>query len=839
MTYLDGLSSLPQFTAYSRHALDALKSDALEKLQALVHLAEPLGSFVPAHDPSTSFQRGSFAIPKGTRAPLHWSFNLTAPTTLTNAMRVIRACQVPKPILLEGSPGVGKTSLVTALSNISGHELCRINLSDQTDLIDLFGSDLPVEGGSLGEFAWRDAEFLKAMKEGHWVLLDEMNLAPQAVLEGLNAILDHRGMVYIPELNRSFSCHPSFRIFAAQNPLCQGGGRKGLPKSFVNRFSKVYIEELMPSDLYTICQHAFPAIEENALRAMVSFNAQLNEQVSVRHTFAHEGSPWEFNLRDITRWGALLSCSGILQQPQEYLRSVYLHRFRSQQDRQSANSIFNQAFSTTCNKLEDAPAWILSATHIQIGHFTSSRKNMGTLSRPRRILKSQLSILESLGDCVAQSWLAIVTGRKNCGKTDVVRALAHFTGNQLQEISMNSATDTMDILGSFEQVDNLRRLCALIDELILNLELELRSITGSVKFPELQSRGYALRHLCKTFSGPNLQTLLNSTTTLISSIIDTGSMFEEKYRAAKDAIHALHASSGASQFEWVDGPLLKAMKSGHWLLMDGANLCSPSVLDRLNSLCESEGFLVLSERGLVDGRVQLIRPHPNFRLFMSVDPQYGELSRAMRNRGVEIALLTTPLSDDHSILLDHYRLPLSLKNLTDPIVQGATFDAARRGLLQVDFSDLNISSTGRSLDQDSALSSLVDQVPTLLLSSTEKDEHPWIFFLCHSLAPAYMQYLTRYLASFDHTGTISPMLYKFLSNFPNDDLRTALEGFWQPYALHGKVSSAYLLTQVSNYGYIGCTFLISSLPYYSQSIFIGSGFQYMMKALALNYRVQT
>lgn len=814
MTYLDGLTSLPQLSTYTRHSLEALKSDALEKLQALVPLAEPLGSFVPAHDPSTSFQLGSFAIPKGTRTPSHWSFNFTAPTTLTNAMRVIRACQVSKPILLEGSPGVGKTSLVTALSNISGHELCRINLSDQTDLIDLFGSDLPVEGGSLGEFAWRDAEFLKALQEGHWVLLDEMNLAPQAVLEGLNAILDHRGTVYIPELNRSFSCHPSFRIFAAQNPLNQGGGRKGLPKSFVNRFSKVYIEELSPSDLYTICQHAFPDIEESALRAMVSFNVQLNEQVSVRHTFAHEGSPWEFNLRDITRWGALLSRPSILQQPQEYLRSVYLHRFRSQHDRQSANSIYNQAFSATCNRLEDVPAWTLSATHIQVGHFTSSRKNRGDLSRPRRILKSQLSILESLGDCVAQSWLAIVTGQKNCGKTDVVRTLAHFTGNQLQEISMNSATDTMDILGSFEQVDNRRRLSALIDELILHLEFELRSITGSKKIPELRSRGYALRQLCETNSDPNLQTSLEAATALISSIIDAGSTFEEQYRAAQDMIHALlHTSPGASQFEWVDGPLIKAMKSGHWLLMDGANLCSPSVLDRLNSLCESDGFLVLSEKGFVDGQVQLIKPHPNFRLFMSVDPQYGELSRAMRNRGVEIALLATPLSDDHSILLDHYRLPLSLKNFTDPIMEGAIFDAARRGLFQVDFSALNISSTGRSLDQDSALSSLVDQVPALLLSSAEKDEHPWIFFLSRSLAPAYMQYLTRYLASCDHTGTISPMLYKFMSNFPDNDLKTALEGVWQSYALHKRVSSAYLPTQVGEYGSNDCIFLISFFPH--------------------------
>lgn len=49
-------------------------------------------------------------------------------------------------ICLEGSPGVGKTSLVTAIAAASGHKVVRINLSEQTDIMDLLGSDLPVEG---------------------------------------------------------------------------------------------------------------------------------------------------------------------------------------------------------------------------------------------------------------------------------------------------------------------------------------------------------------------------------------------------------------------------------------------------------------------------------------------------------------------------------------------------------------------------------------------------------------------------------------------------------------------------------------------------------------------
>ena len=50
--------------------------------------------------------------------------------------------------------------------------------------------------------------------------------------------------MYIPELGTSYECPPSFRVFGCQNPLQQGGGRKGLPKSFLNRFTQVWMEEL-------------------------------------------------------------------------------------------------------------------------------------------------------------------------------------------------------------------------------------------------------------------------------------------------------------------------------------------------------------------------------------------------------------------------------------------------------------------------------------------------------------------------------------------------------------------------------------------------------------------
>lgn len=59
-------------------------------------------------------------------------FSFDAPTTNLNVMKVLRALQLNKAILLEGSPGVGKTTLISALSIAAGHKLVRINLSEQT-----------------------------------------------------------------------------------------------------------------------------------------------------------------------------------------------------------------------------------------------------------------------------------------------------------------------------------------------------------------------------------------------------------------------------------------------------------------------------------------------------------------------------------------------------------------------------------------------------------------------------------------------------------------------------------------------------------------------------------
>ena len=50
----------------------------------------------------------------------------------------------------------------------------------EQDVTDLFGSDMPEEGADGGHFTWRDGPLLEALKQGHWVVLDEVGYVIKA-----------------------------------------------------------------------------------------------------------------------------------------------------------------------------------------------------------------------------------------------------------------------------------------------------------------------------------------------------------------------------------------------------------------------------------------------------------------------------------------------------------------------------------------------------------------------------------------------------------------------------------------------------------------------------------
>ncbi|KAI5271234.1 midasin [Aureobasidium subglaciale] len=675
MVYIDTLGANPAaLLAINPGTVNYERSQCLDELSKLIKADASAVYNSPIHVEVTDeiLELGAFSIPVITKGS-EPGFTFLAPTTRSNAMRVIRALQLTKPVLLEGNPGVGKTTLVTALAQAIGMPLTRINLSEQTDLMDLFGSDVPVEGAEAGTFAWRDAPFLRAMKNGEWVLLDEMNLASQSVLEGLNACLDHRGEVYISELDQTFRRHPDFRLFAAQNPHHQGGGRKGLPASFVNRFTVVYADVFSPEDLVLICQKSFASYDADNIAPIVSFIDQLDIETQHRK-IGSLGGPWEFNLRDTLRWLSLITADqGLLKggEVDDFFSTIIAQRFRTSMDRALVAKLFQSI-------LPDAPVTHsmfhnLGPKHFQVG--------LGLLQRNAHLarvgadhqyfdFKPHLRVLESVMVAVQKRWPVLLVGPSGSGKTAILEKLAAVLGVDMVTFSMNADVDSMDLVGGYEQSEPQRAIHSFLEKLRTFAALQtVRCLTLDANKSALESL-QRLRQLVSEADTSLVTTGRNEVTLEISHLLQnfisvaqsSGSLSSDTFmidvaeaESLREQVEALISTPTAisrAQFEWMDGMLVQALERGEWLVLDNANLCSPAVLDRLNSLLEPNGTLILNENTDASGQARVIKPHPNFRVFFTMDPRYGELSRALRNRAVELFLLSSKPASEHTSSLE-------------------------------------------------------------------------------------------------------------------------------------------------------------------------------------------
>ncbi|CAG0883565.1 unnamed protein product [Cyprideis torosa] len=145
----------------------------------------------------------------------------------------------------------------------------------------------------------------------------------------------------------------------------------------------------------------------------------------------------------------------------------------------------------------------------------------------------------------------------------------------------------------------------------------------------------------------------------LNGLLEPGGELVLSERGTDEATGGLCVVKPHPDFRLKFGANVSAIRRGEWVLLDNASQCPSPVLDRLNGLLEPGGELVLSERGTDEatGGLCVVKPHPDFRLFLSYDPRTGTISRALTNRGVEIHL--PHMLSDLECLLDSIGLPLS------------------------------------------------------------------------------------------------------------------------------------------------------------------------------------
>ncbi len=167
------------------------------------------------------------------------------------------------PCLLLWETGTGKTTLVKSLADKAKKKLTRINLNWQTGREELLWKYVLI----WGETVWQDWPLTIALKEWHWLLLDEINAALPEVLFTIQALAEsYDGKLWdllIAEHDAEIiTPHKDCRLFATANPADRYVGTKSFNPATLSRFMVVYIDPLSIWDELKVLESRYKDLKD-------------------------------------------------------------------------------------------------------------------------------------------------------------------------------------------------------------------------------------------------------------------------------------------------------------------------------------------------------------------------------------------------------------------------------------------------------------------------------------------------------------------------------------------------------------------------------------------------
>lgn len=217
-------------------------------------------------------------------------------------------------IWLAGPTGCGKSACVrraaaqlnAGLIEVTGHS--RLELSDLLGMYTLQTR----QGETSPSMQWQDGPVTLAMREGHWLLINEIDLIPPETLAGLNTILDGSALT-LPEHNSEVvQPAPGFRLIATANSngagdetgLYTGVQRQNI--ALMDRFVVIEASYIDNAVEKAILQNAAPSLPETVINTIIQVASD------VRRIFSGNGNADETATLDVTmsvrttlRWAKL------------------------------------------------------------------------------------------------------------------------------------------------------------------------------------------------------------------------------------------------------------------------------------------------------------------------------------------------------------------------------------------------------------------------------------------------------------------------------------------------------------------------------------------------------
>jgi cobaltochelatase CobS len=214
-----------------------------------------------------------------------------------------------KRVMLIGHTGAGKTSLIEQVAARAQHGVVRSNMNGQTTVGDFVGF-WTVKGG---ETLWVDGVLPTAMREGLWLIVDEIDFAEPSILAALTAVLEPHGRLTLKEKgNEVVAPHPAFRLFATANAvgamsqfrhLYQGANL--MNEAFLDRWRVYLLDYLSPTEEADVLMRTLAPLMTRTVAATLAAIA-----ADCRAAFAREDLASAFSTRRLLDWAELMLRTG-------------------------------------------------------------------------------------------------------------------------------------------------------------------------------------------------------------------------------------------------------------------------------------------------------------------------------------------------------------------------------------------------------------------------------------------------------------------------------------------------------------------------------------------------
>lgn len=433
--------------------------------------------------------------------------SLVSTTTTANALRSISLhLSLRLPTLLTSPPSSGKSLLLshlaTALYPDRRNQIVTIHLADTSlDPRSLLGSYVssPTRPGT---FDWKEGVLVRAMREGRWVVFEDLDRGSNEVLGLIRPLLESlgadkwigaRAVMEVPGRGR-VEADESFAVFATRSLLPSRTGKYPAPTFFgAHLLYEVIVDPPTHEDLLIIVNTRFPRLAgpvgEGLIRLWEAVR-DLGSTASTRDIGMRELEklcvrvekllPPSFHSMDVdSKTEDSSSLPSIFPNPSvredifAECRDVF---FGAGATTAAARTHLDAISSTIAEHLGLIPErrdWVLRGripelsidkdvngvvTSVRVGHTrllpaASTPETSSPATRPFAMHKPAISLLSRIATAISLNEPILLTGETGTGKTSVVTHLASLLRKPLISLNLSNQTESSDIVGGFKPVD--------------------------------------------------------------------------------------------------------------------------------------------------------------------------------------------------------------------------------------------------------------------------------------------------------------------------------------------------------------------------------------------------